>query len=525
MKRLLTLLLALVTLGATAQTTQPIPTRNQVGADCLPAEIAPIKAPFYMPQLQKPEFADCEVRLTPPAEGEKATRLIQRAIDRLSKQGGGRVTLTAGDWFTGRITLKSNVELHTEQGCTVRFSGEVEDFLPVVFTTNAGVELYSLGACIYANGEENIALTGHGRLIGPALNGSIRTGRPHNDGEISPDTPVEERLYDGKQGRVHQLPTFFGPINCKNVYLEGVSFEQTAFWNVAPVYCENVIIRGIRVSSFGQPCGDGVDITCCKYVLVEYVTTDCGDDNIAVKGGRNEFGRRVNRASEHIVVRHCLSLRGMGGLTVGSETAGWIRNLYAYDCVCDGTRVGIRLKTRRPRAGGGENLYFERIRLATEAEAIAWEMLGTANFVGGLASRLPAPALTPLTPSFRNVEIRDIEVEGCRMLVYVQGIPENPARNIRIENVTADTRRDESQSAYGHYKPSPKPYVVDMIDADGVVLRNFKVITSKPELRVTDVRNLRLEQVQIEVDGGKLKTELSGEMNDNLVVKDCNFTL
>ncbi|MBQ5637660.1 MAG: hypothetical protein IIV06_01220, partial [Alistipes sp.] len=236
-------------------------------------------------------------------------------------------------------------------------------------------------------------------------------------------------------------------------------------------------------------------------------------------------GRRVNRASEHIVVRHCLSLRGMGGLTVGSETAGWIRNLYAYDCVCDGTRVGIRLKTRRPRAGGGENLYFERIRLATEAEAIAWEMLGTANFVGGLASRLPAPALTPLTPSFRNVEIRDIEVEGCRMLVYVQGIPENPARNIRIENVTADTRRDESQSAYGHYKPSPKPYVVDMIDADGVVLRNFKVITSKPELRVTDVRNLRLEQVQIEVDGGTLKTELSGEMNDNLVVKDCNFTL
>ena len=523
MKRLLGIALSLLAWSVTAGEVH-IPKADEVGAAALPATIAPIEAPFYMPQLQKPAFPDREVRLLPATDGRKQTKEIQRAIDRLSKAGGGRVTLTKGEWLTGRITLKSNVELHTEEGTTVRFSGEVEDFLPAVFTTNAGVELYSLGACIYANGAENIALTGKGRLIGPALDGSIRrVGRPQNDGEIDPDTPVEERLFDGKQGRMIQLPTFFGPIHCKNVYLEGVSFEQTTFWNVAPVYCENVIIRGIRISSFGQPCGDGVDITCCRYVLVEYVTTDCGDDNVAVKGGRNEFGYRVGRPSENIVVRNCLALRGMGGLTVGSETGGWCRNVYAHDCVCEGTRVGIRLKTRRPRGGGGENLYFERIRLKTEAEAMAWEMLGTANFVGGLASRLPAPPLTHLTPSFRGVTIRDIEVEGCRMLLYVQGIPESPAKHIRIENVLADTRRDESQSAYGHYKPQPKPYVVDMVDADGVTLRNFKVITNKEEFRVTDVSNLTMENVHITVDGGVLKTELSGEQNQHLRLENCNF--
>ena len=319
------------------------------------------------------------------------------------------------------------------------------------------------------------------------------------------------------------MPTFFGPINCKNVYLEGVSFEQTAFWNVAPVYCENVIIRGIRISSFGQPCGDGVDITCCRYVLVEYVTTDCGDDNIAVKGGRNEFGYRVGRPSESIVVRHCLALRGMGGLTVGSETGGWCRNVYAHDCVCDGTRVGIRLKTRRPRGGGGENLYFERVRLKTEAEAMAWEMLGTANFVGGLASRLPAPPLTHLTPSFRGVTIRDVEVEGCRMLVYVQGIPESPAKHILIENVWGDTRRDEAVSAYGHYKHSPKPYVIDMVDADGVTLRNFQVVTAKEQIRIVDVRNLTMEDLQIDCYGEELDVEISGEMTEHLRKIGCNF--
>ena len=522
MKRLLlAAVLPLIALIATAQTTEQLPTIEEVGRDALTEQIAPIQAPFYMPQLQKPAFREVTVRLTPCAEPTLRTHEIQQAIDRLSAEGGGRVVLGKGVWHTGRIVLKSNVELHIEDGSEVRFSGEVADFLPAVFTTNAGVELYSLGACIYAYKAENIALTGRARLIGPAQGGSIRKGRPQNDGEIDPDTPVEERLFDGQEGRMIQLPTFFGPIECRNVYLEGPTFENTAFWNIAPVYCENVVIRGISISSYGIPCGDGVDITCCRYVLVEYVTTDCGDDNFAVKGGRNEFGYRVGRPSENIVFRHNLALRGMGGLTVGSETAGWCRNLYAHDCVLEGTRVGIRRKTRRPRGGGGENLYFERIRLKTEAGAMAWEMLGTSNFVGGLASRLPAPPLTHMTPAFRNVRIREVEVEGCRELVYVQGIPESPAQNILIENVTADTRRDTSVTAYGPYKPKPSPYVIDIVDADGVVLRNFKVVSDKRELRIVDGRNISFEQIEMDLCGQELKSEISGEMVHHLRFERC----
>ncbi len=522
MKHLLTLFGVLVLGTAPAQTTQQLPTIDQVGCEALSATIAPIEAPFYMPQLQKPSFRDVTIRLEPSADQRLRTHDIQQSIDQLSNEGGGRVVLGKGLWHTGRIVLKSNIELHIEDGSEVRFSGEVEDFLPVVFTTNAGVELYSLGACIYAHNAENIAVTGRARLIGPAQGGTIRQGRPQNDGEIDPDTPVEERIFDGKEGRMIQLPTFFGPIECRNVYLEGPSFENTSFWNIAPVYCENVVIRGIKVSSYGIPCGDGVDITCCRYVLVEYVTTDCGDDNFAVKGGRNEFGYRVGRPSENIVFRHNLALRGMGGLTVGSETAGWCRNLYAHDCVLEGTRVGIRLKTRRPRGGGGENLYFERIRMKTEAGAMAWEMLGTSNFVGGLASRLPAPPLTHMTPAFRNVRIREVAVEGCRELVYIQGIPESPAQNILIENVTADTRRDTSVTAYGPYKPKPSPYVIDIVDADGVVLRNFKVVSDKNELRIVDGRNIAFEQVTLDLCGKELKREISGDMVHHLRFEQCS---
>ena len=125
MKKLLTLLCASLCLSAAAQTTERIPTMEEVGADALPAEIAPFEAPFYMPQLQKPTFRDVTVRLEPVADTRMRTRDIQRAIDRLSREGGGRVVLAKGVWHTGRIILISNIELHIEEGAEVRFSGEV----------------------------------------------------------------------------------------------------------------------------------------------------------------------------------------------------------------------------------------------------------------------------------------------------------------------------------------------------------------------------------------------------------------
>ena len=122
MKYFLTLLCAAFALSAAAQTTQPIPTANEVGADALPPQIAPIEAPFYMPELKKPSFREVEVRLAPDGSEQMQTPRIQRAIDRLSKEGGGRVTLAKGVWKTGRIELKSNIELHIEEGAEVHYS-------------------------------------------------------------------------------------------------------------------------------------------------------------------------------------------------------------------------------------------------------------------------------------------------------------------------------------------------------------------------------------------------------------------
>lgn len=109
--------------------------------------------------------------------------------------------------------------------------------------------------------------------------------------------------------------------------------ERSTLWNVVPIYCENVIIRGITVNSTEVPSGDGIDIESCKNVLIEYCTLNCGDDCFTLKAGRADDGLRVGKATENVVIRHSLAQHGHGGITIGSETAGMIKT-FMFTTAC-----------------------------------------------------------------------------------------------------------------------------------------------------------------------------------------------
>ncbi|MCH5718335.1 glycoside hydrolase family 28 protein [Niabella hibiscisoli] len=218
----------------------------------------------------------------------------------------------------------------------------------------------SLGACLYANGQRNIAITGKGKLIGPAKGGSVRKQIMTKDvieNVVAHTTPVAQRVYEGHNGDFIFPPMFISPINCSNVLIEGISLENTAFWNVVPVYCDSVIIRGITVHSVGIPRGDGIDIESSKNVLIEYCTMSTGDDAFTIKAGRGYDGLRVNKPTENVVVRNGLVLEGHGGITCGSETASMIRNLYVHDCVFEKARSAIRFKTHADPVVVAERTY------------------------------------------------------------------------------------------------------------------------------------------------------------------------
>lgn len=478
MKKSLLSLLFLVPTFLFAQITESIPTADQVGAKACPENIEPIEATFEgMPQLQRPVFPERFLNI------KKTSGNIQKAIDKLAKLGGGHVIVPAGEWKTGRITLRDNIDLHLEAGASILFSDKLKDYQPAVLTRNEGVELYSLGALIYANGARNIAVTGLGcdadgkpqaRLIGPGRDNEIYEqcmGGLVIEDFLNLNSPVENRVFDGnslfsgtnpkanpsetygpkllandslQKANDHCifLPMFFAPVNCSNVLLEGVTFEQPLFWNITPVYCDSVIIRGCSVDSKGGRT-DGIDIESTRNVLIEYCTLACGDDCFTLKAGRAEDGLRVNRPTENVVIRHCLAERGPGGVTFGSETAGMIRRVYMHDCVFNAPHNGFYFKSRRNRGGGGEDLTFRRIRMLNPERAFYFDLLGSVQYVGELANRLPVREITPLTPVFRRITMDQVLVESCKELILLKGLPERPVEDLSISHLEAKvTGRD-----------------------------------------------------------------------------------
>lgn len=500
--------------GLCAHTGNTVLNDLNVGASAMPAGIEAIKgAPFRMEMPEKPVFPDRVVTVTPTAVGTdgEITETVNTMISDLAKQGGGTLIIPAGHWMSGRIVLKSNVNLRIEDGAVLEFSGSIDDYQPAVFTRHEGVEIMGAGAFIYAEGEENIALTGRGTIMGPPMDVAMRklpNGKSVVENDVPYDMPVKERIFDGYEGRTFYRPKSFSPINCKNVLVEGVTFERSVLWNVNPVYCENVIIRGITVNSTDVPSGDGIDISSCRNVLIEYSTLNCGDDCFTLKAGRCEDGLRVNRPTENVVIRYCLAKEGHGGITCGSETAGGIRNVYLHDCLFYGTRTGFRFKTRRNRGGTVEGITYENVRLVDVREAFTWDLLGSAMYMGELARRNPPLDITPLTPTVKGITIRNFTVESADRLLTVNGIPEIPCADVLIENGKIRTNR----------------IIRTMNDADGFTFRNLEIQATDNRIVIDDSRNVTFDNVTFYVPGHALDIDMMGSKTADIIIKHGDKT-
>jgi len=244
--------------------------------------------------------------------------------------------------------------------------------------------------------------------------------------------PVNERVFgEGDFLR----PQFIQPYRSKNVLIEGVTILNSPMWIVHPVLCENVIIRNINITSLG-PNSDGVDPESCKDVLITGVYFNSGDDDIAIKSGRNEDGRRINVPSENIVIQNCTMADGHGGITLGSCISGGVRNVFAEDCYLDSTNLdtAIRVKNNALRGGLLEKFYIRNIRVGRVAKQVIevdfyYEEGPNADF----------------KPILRDVFIENVEVTGgAPYSLFVKGYPTSDTsyigmtlRNITISGLTS----------------------------------------------------------------------------------------
>ena len=322
--------------------------------------------PQILVRIQPPQFPNRDFPITEHGAisgGQTDCRpAISQAIAACHESGGGRVVVPAGDWLVrGPIHLRSDVNLHLEEGATIRFSTESSDYLPPVLTRFESNELMNYSPLVYAFEQENIAITGKGTLDGQAgpahwwpWKGQSGSG-PHQaaDSQLvrqmgEDNVPAANRVF----GAGHYLrPNFVQPYRCRNVLVEGVTFTNSPMWVLNPVLCENVTVRGVTVVSHG-PNNDGCNPESCRDVLIENCTFDTGDDCIAIKSGRNADGRRIGVPSENIIIRGCTMKNGHGGVVLGSEMSGGIRNVFVEDCAMDSPNLdcAIRLKSNSMRA-------------------------------------------------------------------------------------------------------------------------------------------------------------------------------
>lgn len=423
---------------AVKETRPPGPAKESVAKEW--AQVPEILSRIYPPLIPGHEFSI--VDFGAGADGKTdSSEAIAKAIEAASKAGGGRVIVPAGEFLTGPIHLKSRINLHLDHGATLKFKTNPNAYLPAVLTRFEGMECWNYSPLIYAIDADNIAITGDGTLDGQAdmtnwwpWKGKWKgkdlaktdelTQKPARDklGKMVADNvPVDQRRFGNGDGL---RPSFIQPYRCKNVLIEGVRIRRSPMWEIHPVLCTNVIVRGVDIMTHG-PNNDGCNPESCRDVLIEDTTFDTGDDCIAIKSGRNNDGRRVGIPSENIIVRRCKMKQGHGGVTIGSEISGGVRNVFVEDCEMDSPTLDrvIRFKSNAVRGGLLENIFVRNVTVGKCADA-ALEI----DFI------YEEGAKGDHKPVVRNLIIENLNIEDVPRVLDVQGFPGAEISGVRILN-------------------------------------------------------------------------------------------
>jgi len=398
-------------------------------AEIPPKQPAQVPA-LNLPRFDPPQFPDRTFSITDfgaRCDGTtKNTAAIAAAIAACVQAGGGRVLVPAGVWLTGPVHLRSNVNLHLADGAVLRFSSTFADYLPVVYMQRGGVRCYNYSPLVYARDCTNVALTGRGTLDGQGpvwwpwkknTQGMTRLFQAGAQG-----VPVDQRVFGTEADGVR--PPFVQLLDCRNVLVEGVTLLDGPSWNLHPVWCENVTIRGVRITALG-PNNDGIDPDACRNVLIEDCVLDTGDDCICLKAGRNEDAWAVGRPLENVLIRRCQTKRGHAGVALGSEMSAGIRHVLIEDCRFDGTQRGFHIKSCPGRGGVIEHVRIQNIAMD--------KISGTAIRVTLRYAKEQAAGAA--LPKFRDFQFRNITCGQAKAAIELVGLPGSPLEDITLENV------------------------------------------------------------------------------------------
>lgn len=458
-----------------------------------PADIAPLNPPFAMEQLKRPSFPEQTFNIRDygatelaDGQGESITDAVRAAIDAAHSAGGGRVLVPAGDWLSGPIHLKSNINLHLEKGARISFSTDKDDYLPVVPQRYEGVETYNYSPMIYAHEVNNVAITGEGTLNARGEHWWLwfqEHGSP--DREQATKVPLDERQFGKGAGLEGMRPNFVVFWKSENILVEGIGLMNTPMWNLHMVYSKNIIVRDIKIDSKGAPNGDGIVLDSSQNALVEYNQVQTADQGVVLKSGLNAEGLQIGIPTENVVVRHFVAKNSgpnTSGVVFGSETSGGLRNIFVHNALFQDSDRGIYFKTERGRGNDIENIY---IRDAT-MKHIEFEAISFNSFFTG-------PSATGPAPTVRNIHISNITIDTVPTALSMVGLPEKWLENITLENVQIINA--EMGAKFTRVK--------------NLLLNNVSIKSQSLALYIIDNYEVKFNNVELEdqVPGGELRLE------------------
>lgn len=452
LKKQFTLLILAISIGFTSLTT------------------ATEKYPFEMPTVQIPTFKTDTFLITnfgAITDGITNNQsAINSAIDACNISGGGVVVIPKGIWIAGPITLKSNVNLHTNKGALIKFSRDFDDY-PLVKTSYEGLNAVRCQSPINGRNLTNIAITGEGIFdgSGDAWRGinvwAVTTNHWKkllaSGGKVFEKHGIwypSESSYNGHmlalEGKLPSpdsldlykpikdfcRPVLVSLIGCDKVLLDGPTFQNSPAWNLHPLMCTNITLRNLFIKNpnYSQN-GDGLDLESCRIANIQNCKFDVGDDAICIKSGKDADGRARAIPTEQVIIKDCIVYHAHGGFVIGSEMSGDVRKIHISNCLFIGSDNGLRFKSTRGRGGVVEEIYVEDINMIDiPNDAIRFNLYYWTKTPNG-GEEAPVK-VDETTPQFRNLHFKNITCSGANRALFIQGLPEMYVENITLDSIT-----------------------------------------------------------------------------------------